>query len=127
MCGRTTWARSYDQSGIILPGEPTTLVGSDVMFIEKARLPLDEGDYPVLAPDLAIEVASPSDSGPLLAEKVELYLASGVLMVWVLDPSTRTHRIRKPDGTDRVLTERDTVDGEDVLPGFALPVARLFG
>ena len=116
----------YDQSGIMLPGEPDTMVGPDVAFVQQARLPIDEGDYPVLAPDLVIEVASPSDSGPTIEDKIKLYLAAGVRLVWAIDPGKRTVRIRKPDGTDRLLTEHDTLDGEDVLPGSWLPVATLF-
>ena len=97
------------------------MVGPDVAFVQRARLPIDEGDYPVLAPDLVIEVASPSDSGPTIEDKIKLYLAAGVRLVWAIDPVKRTVRIRKPDGTDRLLTEHDTLDGEDVLPGFLAP------
>ena len=116
----------YGRCGFILPGEPDTLVAPDLAFVGEARLPIDEDDYPVLAPDLVVEVIDPSDSAPAIAEKIDLYVAVGVRLVLAIDPVKRTVRVRRPDGTDRLLTARDTLDGEDVLPGFSVPVARLF-
>ena len=77
-------------------------------------------------PDLVVEVLSPSDTPAEVEEKVRIYLAVGVPLVLLVDPRRRTVRVRKPDGTDRLLTEADELTGEEVLPDFRLPVARLF-
>ena len=117
----------FDQSGFILARDPDVLLGPDLAFVRKDRLPADEDAYPFLAPDLVVEVVSPSQTGPSVEEKTEIYLGAGVRLVWALDPVRRTVRVRRPDGTDRLLGEHDALDGEDVLPGFQIPVARLFG
>lgn len=115
-----------DQSGFILERDPDTLLGPDLAFVQSARVPVDENAYPMLALDLVVEVASPSQSGPSIEEKTALYLEAGVRLVWAVDAARRTVRVRRPDGTDRLLTANDVLDGEDVLPGFRLPIAQLF-
>ncbi len=117
----------YDQSGFILERDPDVLLSPDLAFVQHARVPENPDTYPMLAPDLVIEVASPSQTGPSIEEKVSIYLSAGVRLIWAVDPTRRTVRVRRPDGTDRVLTDRDELDGEDVLPGFHLPVVKLFG
>ena len=102
------------------------LLAPDVSFVRADRLPDEEGSFPDLAPDLAIEVGSPGDTRPEVEEKVREYLAGGVLLVWVFDPVRRTVRVRGADGTDRVLTEDGELDGGDVLPGFRVRVSTLF-
>ena len=114
-----------DQSGFILEREPDTLLGPDLAFVQNARVPADENAYPMLAPDLVVEILSPSQTGPSIEEKTSLYLEAGVRLVWAFDPIRRTVRVRRADGTSRLLSEQDELDGEDVLPGFRLPVARL--
>jgi len=116
----------YDQSGFILEDDPDVLLGPDLAFVRADRVPADEDEYPRLAPDLVVEVVSPSDTGPSVGEKTAIYLQAGVRMVVVVDPQRRTVRVRRPGGGDRLLTEADEWDGEDVLPGFWVPVARLF-
>ena len=116
----------YDQSGFILERDPDVLIAPDLAFVSRERVPAEQDDYPRLAPDLVVEVISPSETGPSVEEKIALYLDAGVRLIWALDPRRRTVRVRKPDGTDTLLTEADELDGEDVLPGFQLPVAQLF-
>lgn len=118
--------RVYDQSGFVLERGPDTFFGPDLAFVRRERLPADLDAWPELAPDLVVEVVSPSQSGPSIEEKVALYLAVGVLLVWVVDPRRRTVHVCRADGSDVLLTEQDELDGEDVLPGFGLPVAQLF-
>ncbi len=115
-----------NQSGFILQREPDVLLEPDVAFVRGARIPENLDAYPILAPDLVVEVASPSQTGPSIEEKTALYLEAGVRLVWAVDPLRRIVRVRRPDGTDRLLTEQDVLDGEDVLPGFRLLVAELF-
>ena len=80
-----------------------------------------------MAPDLVVEVASPDQSRPELADKVRRYLSAGVRLVWVVWPRYRrvdVWRIGAP--APSTLAAGDDLDGGDVVPGFAYPVARLF-
>lgn len=116
----------YDQSGFILARNPDVLLSPDLAFVQTSRVPANEDTYPFLAPDLVIEIASPSQTGPSIQEKVSLYLTAGVRLIWVIDPSRREVRIHRPDGSEDRRTEQDALDGENVLPGFTVGVARLF-
>lgn len=114
--------------GFVLSVDPPTVRGPDVAFIAAERLP-PEG-VPVgfwrTAPDLAVEIVSPSNRAAEIQEKVLEYLAAGSRLVWVVDPATRsvaTYRSRKDI---RLLTEGDVLEGDDVLPGFRLPISELF-
>ena len=117
----------YNQSGFILERDPDVLLEPDLAFVQASRVPADEDAYPPLAPELVVEVTSPSQTGPSIEEKVALYLAAGVRLIWAVDPAKRTVHVRRADGTDLLLGERDTLLGEDVLSGFQLVVAELIG
>src|SRR5438874_944413 len=78
--------------GVILRRNPDRVVGTDALFIATASLPIrrsPEG-YLETIPDLAVEVRSKNDSRPYLERKVADYLAAGVKVVWLADPTTRT-------------------------------------
>lgn len=98
----------------------------DVSFVARERviLPLP-GVWP-FAPDLVVEVVSPSDRRDTVNAKMEDYLASGSRLVWLVWPDTQTVTVHTPDASPRTLTADDTLDGGEVLPGFAVPVATLF-
>jgi Uma2 family endonuclease len=113
------------QSGYIFERDPDTLLEPDVAFVRRAHVPTNENSYPE-APDLVVEAVSPSETGPSIRAKSAIYLSAGVRLIWVCDPERRTVRISRADGTETFLTEKDDIDGEDVLPGFRLSVARLF-
>ena len=76
-------------------------------------------------PDLAVEVKSPDDSLSKLREKAAYYLANGTLLAWLVYPKKRLVIVLTPD-SEEILTEDDTLDGGDVLPGFTLPVRDIF-
>jgi Uma2 family endonuclease len=116
----------YDQSGFVLENDPDVLLGPDLAFVRTERVPANEDEYPRLAPDLVVEVISPSETGPSIEEKTAIYLAAGVRMVWALDPRRQTLRVRKPEGTDRLLAAGDEIGGDHVLPGFRLRVEQFF-
>lgn len=79
-----------------------------------------------IAPDIAIEVASPNDKLYEVDQKLQDYRLAGVKLTWVVNPSLRTVRVFRLDGTSVTLLEGDTLTGEATLPGFSTPVARLF-
>jgi Uma2 family endonuclease len=76
-----------------------------------------------LAPDLAVEVLSPSDQSRDILDKVGEYLQAGVRLVWVIDPKLRTAAVHKSLTDVRRLGPEDSLDGEDVLPGFRCRLA----
>lgn len=82
--------------------------------------------YLELAPDLVVEVVSPSDRMHDVSIKVRLYLDAGTQLVWIVQPSLKTVTVYFPDHTARTLSIDDDLDGGDVLPGFTIAVAELF-
>ncbi len=83
---------------------------------------------PTVPPTIAAEVLSPSNTRREIELKRQEYFTSGTRLAWVLDPPTRTVTVfTNPGSPDHVLTDGDTLDGGDVLPGFAVAVSTLFG
>jgi Uma2 family endonuclease len=78
------------------------------------------------APDLAVEVVSPSDRTGEIYEKVGSWLSAGTREVWIVNPRSETVTTHASDGTVKVLGPHDTLDGGDVLPGFSHRVADIF-
>jgi Uma2 family endonuclease len=112
----------------ILQRNPYTVRIPDVSFVRMDRLPPPEQRrrFLELAPDLAVEVVSPSDSANDVQEKVREYLDYGVQLIWVVHPLQRTVTVYRPDRSAHVLYDEDALDGGDVLPGFTLLVATIF-
>jgi Uma2 family endonuclease len=77
-------------------------------------------------PDLAVEVVSPRDSRREVAEKIDMWLANGTATVWVADPKPQTVVIRRVGQTPITLTIGDEIRDEPLLPGFVLPLAKVF-
>lgn len=106
-----------------------TVRGLDVAFVGREKLAqfgIPEGFYPS-APDLAVEVASPGNSSEEMIEKVNLYLRAGSRLVWVIYPKTKLVQVYRASNLISLLRETDALQGEDVLHGFELPLAELFG
>lgn len=116
------------ESGYVLRRGPDTVRGPDVSFISVTRLPPDQIPEQFIpgAPDLAVEILSPTSRWSEVEEKVADYLAGGTRLVWVVEPRERRVVVRYPDRPPRTLTAGDVLDGEDVVPGFALALADLF-
>ena len=111
----------------LLIDEPRTILRPDISFVATARLPDEiwEGIIP-LAPELAVEVASPSNRQAEILEKVALYLAGGTRLVWVVRPKQQTVTVFRPDQPEQIVTRDGELDGGDVLPDFRLSLAELF-
>jgi Uma2 family endonuclease len=125
---------SHDLGFVAGPDGPIRLLPGlvrlpDVSFISRDRLPnraLPREPILRLAADLAVEVLSPENTRGEMARKVREYFLAGVRLVWLVDPRKRLVRVyTAPDQLIR-LTERDALDGGEVLPGLQLPVRRIF-
>lgn len=114
--------------GYILSQHPPTVVVSDVGFYRKDRYPggmPDQGFYP-LPPDLAAEVISPTDRKADITRKQELYRRAGVPLVWWVDPEAKTVTVYRPGQKPEIVDVTGSLDGGDVLPGFALKLKSIF-
>ena len=100
---------------------------ADAAFVRADRLPPGphRGFLP-LAPDLVVEVVSPSDLASEVLAKARMWLAAGARLVWVADPPSRTVTVYRPDGSAQVVADGGELYGGDVLPGFRLPLADLY-
>lgn len=116
------------ETGFILETAPDYVLAPDVSFVRQERVDaVGDGDgfFPG-PPDLAIEVISPSDRYTEVEAKVEEWFNAGTLMVVVVNPRNRTVRVYRSLADSDLLTETDTLDGGDVVPGWRLPVADIF-
>jgi Uma2 family endonuclease len=114
------------ETGFVLFEDHATVRSPDAAFVRRDRLPGFTDRFVPLAPDLAVEVLSPSDRMVDAMSKVTMYLQAGVRLVWLVDPAERTVTVFRPDAALKLLGEGDALDGGDVLPGFSVPVADIF-
>jgi len=116
------------ETGFKISFDPDTVRAPDVAFVSRERAEAigdTEGFFPG-APDLAVEVVSPSDSYAEVEEKALAWLEAGTRMVVVANPRKKTFTVYRSLTDIKVLTEKDTLSGEDVVPGWNLPVKGLF-
>jgi Uma2 family endonuclease len=116
---------------LTLPGEPVaTVLGADVAFLRAERVPPENQDgdrYVAGPPDLAVEIAAPSQLQPEMGAKAWLWLQRGVSFVWVVWPMGRQVDVwTSGQEVPMTLNIGDTLDGADVLPGFTYALADLF-
>jgi Uma2 family endonuclease len=101
----------------------------DVSFVAKDDLPerkkLEQGMLPV-APTLAIEVLSPSNTKREMERKRMDYFRAGTKLVWEIDPKLRVVHVYTGPNKKRRLAEKDVLTAGKVLPGFELPLRELF-
>lgn len=120
--------KAYVEVGVILWKNPFRIVGPDVAFVKTISLPVKtspEG-YLETIPELVVEIRSKNDTKPFLARKVADYLAVGVQVVWVVDPDEESVTESRPGAEPAVLTGNETLECDDIIPGFRLPLAELF-
>jgi Uma2 family endonuclease len=126
------WARTVGadvtvESGYILSDEPAILRGPDIAVVLRPRSTRGQpGGWMRGAPDVAVEVLSPSDTSSAMQEKTLDYLGAGGKLVWLVDPKARTVTVVRADGSARILRAHEVLDGEDVLAGFSIPLSELF-
>ena len=115
-----------------LPEDANRKRRPDVAFVSFDRWPVDRPMSPAddawdVVPDLAVEVISPTDLANDLLHKVAEYFQAGVRLVWVVYPLFRRIHVYEAWNQIRVVSDADTLDGGDVLPGFRFPLDGLFG
>ena len=122
------WVNGADAGYQCFPDEPAKVRKPDVSFIRAERLSATEepSGHCKIVPDLAIEVVSPNDEFSQVSTKVHEYLDAAVQLVWVVDPVGEEVLVYRRDETRAILTSKDYLDGEDVVPGFRCLVADLF-
>src|SRR5512134_3738109 len=108
------------ETGFTLACRPDTVRAPDIAFVLRGRLADPEPTgFPDLAPDLVVEVLSPDDRPGEVLAKVADWLSAGTRRVWVIDAARRVARSYNDDGTERIITADETLDGEDGVPGFS--------
>lgn len=119
--------RVADNGAFILASEPGTVRIPDIAFIAKERVPRGySAALPRLAPDLAVEILSPSNRAGDVQERLRDYFDAGVRLIWVIDPHRRTAIAYHPDAPVELVGTDGALDGGNVLPGFRVPLAELF-
>ncbi len=114
--------------GFVLFSDRQLVRAADVAFVRADRLPpeSERGKFPRLAPDLVVEVISPSDARADILDKVAMWLAAGVRLLWLADPPAATVTVYAPGRDPILLATGDELGGGDVLSGFRVPIAELF-
>jgi Uma2 family endonuclease len=106
------------------------LLSPDISFVSAARLKgLDHAPigFFTFAPDLAIEVLSPSDRASKMYDRAPLLFAHGTRLLWVINPMDHTATVyHGPQAPDTLLAPTASLDGEQIIPGFSLPLPTLF-
>jgi Uma2 family endonuclease len=117
-----------NDTGFILSRSPDTVLGPDVSFVSRERL--EKVGDPVTAfpgaPDLAVEILSPSNTPRGIHAKVADYLAAGTSCVWIVDPHLKTIIEHRSLLAPRTLQPEDVLEAQDILPGLVVRVEEVF-
>ena len=116
------------EAGFLISTDPDTVHAPDVSFVSADRLPTGyrPSGYLPFAPDLAVEVVSPTDRPRAVREKAQAWLAAGSRLVWLVYPSTMAVTVHRPGGEPFELVSGQTLDAAPVLEGLRIPVSSLF-
>jgi Uma2 family endonuclease len=123
--GRLGWAFSAE-TGFVLFSDRQTVRSPDAAVVLSNRLAELPDSFVPMAPDLAVEVLSPSDRMADALAKVAMYLQAGTSLVWLVNPTTRKVMVFRSEMDPVTLGESDTLDGGDVLSNFTVPGAEIF-
>ena len=115
-----------DNHGYKLESNPDTVRAPDMAWFAPGHPAELTDGYPERAPDLVVEIKSPSDTPRMVAERAQMWLDFGTREVWYGDPERTSVTRYRPGEEPQVLGEDDVLDGGDLLPGFSIPVWRLF-
>ncbi|MCY3832316.1 MAG: Uma2 family endonuclease [Chloroflexi bacterium] len=120
------------EGGFSPPDDRHNLFAPDVAFVSKDRMPQPiPQTFAGFMPDLAVEIASPSNTVAELREKAATYLRNGTRLVWILYPDRKGAEVCRIDDDAQFVTKSvgadGKLDGEDLLPGFELDLRQLFG
>ena len=119
--------RTVIEAGFLLSTDPPTVRQPDIAFVRASRVPADRPPaYWPFAPDLAIEVVSPSNTLSELQQKVIDYFEAGTVEVWLIDPHTRAATIYHGLSDIAVLREPERLDGGSIVSGFSMPLSEIF-
>ena len=108
---------------------PRRVRSPDVCFTSWLKTPermVPSNPISDLIPDLAVEMLSRKNTRREMERKLEDYFTGGVRLVWIIDPKTRTAEVHTGPDAMTPIDESGSLDGRDVLPGFTLPLAKLF-
>lgn len=114
------------ETGYILTRSPDTMLAPDASFITADRAELVTEKFIDGAPDLAIEVVSPSQSTPNATEKAEQWLALGAKLVWLVWPKTKAVTVYQHNSGPKDFKPGETLSGIAFMPGFECPVNEVF-
>jgi Uma2 family endonuclease len=100
----------------------------DVSFVRQEKLPGRFRSYPDVAPDLAVEVVSPTDRPYEIEAKIKQYQEAGVSLIWIVHPYSRSVDVYKRETgfKTQTFTEEEEISGETVIPGFTLKLSDIF-
>jgi Uma2 family endonuclease len=116
------------ETGFLIGRNPDTVRAPDIAFIAKQHVPAkkpEEAYWPG-APDLAVEVLSPSDKTGDVDEKIAAWLAAGAAAVWVVDPKLKTVTVYQSTTNIQVKTSGEMLQDDSVVPGFSCAVDDIF-
>src|SRR5579859_1567126 len=127
------YARAHE-AGNVYAASPGFELSEDTVrapggaFVRKERLAaVHRKGFGKGAPDLAVEIFSPSDSVRQLMRKVKQYFAAGCHTVWIVYPERREIQVLEATGADRLLGAGDSLEAPELLPGFSAPIQPIFG
>lgn len=115
------------EGGFRLVDDPPTIRGPNIAFVAADRIPPDDPVFFSGAPDLAVEIVSPSNSASEMRAKVSEYFDAGARLVWLVYPDMRTVAVHESKDVARYVEEPGVLDGGDVMPGLEVPVVEVFG
>ncbi|HEY6803836.1 MAG TPA: Uma2 family endonuclease [Pyrinomonadaceae bacterium] len=113
------------ETGFKLERDPDTVLAPDFAFISRERMSTPPDEFVMMAPDLVVEVGSPSQSNREIKLKAERWIKLGAKLVWVVQPKTRIVQVYRKSHLES-FTEGQTLECEDVLPGLRISLAYLF-